>query len=65
MKRFFVLFVSLLFTFNAGATVNVKTQRVQYNCNGSTNTYAYPFQIFKDNDLVEVDADKGIVRKIE
>ena len=36
------------------ATVSVEISRVQYNCNGTTVSYAYPFKVFEDTDLVVV-----------
>jgi len=54
MKK--ILFFILLFaiTTNANATVSVTTNRVQYNCNGTTTSYAYPFKVFEDDDLTVI-----------
>ena len=36
------------------ATVSSETTRVKYTCNGTSTTYAYPFKILKDADLLVI-----------
>jgi hypothetical protein len=46
----------MLFALNAFATVTVETARVQYNCNGTTTAYTYPFEILANDDLLAITA---------
>jgi hypothetical protein len=48
-----ILFI-ILFALNAFATVTIETNRVQYNCNGTTTAYTYPFEILEDDDLLVI-----------
>ena len=58
MKRYLaILSLILLAAIPAYATVNVETTRVQYSCDGVLVTYAYPFQILEDDDLLAVKAN--------
>lgn len=38
-------------------TVSSETTRVQYACNGATISFAYPFRIFADSDLLVIRSD--------
>jgi len=50
MKRLMLLLL-LLIPALANATVSVTANRVQYNCNGSTTSYAYTSKIYEDSEL--------------
>jgi parallel beta-helix repeat protein len=43
----------------AHATVTVETARIQYNCNGVTTAYTYPFEILEDDDLLAIKASSS------
>lgn len=57
IKRLSALFAILcilsLFV-TAHATVSVTDSRVQYTCNGITTTYAYPFKVLENSDILAV-----------
>jgi parallel beta-helix repeat protein len=61
MKKTFLLIpiLLMLFALNSFATVTIETNRVQYNCNGTTTAYAYPFEILEDDDLLVITANSA------
>ena len=55
MKRIVgVFWLLLLMAVPAFATVSVETTRVAYTCNGVLTSYAYPFKVLADADLLVV-----------
>lgn len=55
MKRIVgVIWLLLLMAVPAFATVSVETTRVAYTCNGVLTSYAYPFKVLADADLLVV-----------
>ena len=54
MKKIMSLLLILLLPVFAHATVSSETTRVKYTCNGTSTTYAYPFKILEDDDLLVI-----------
>lgn len=51
---FNIFFWLFLWAIRGNATVNIETTRVAYTCNGVITSYAYPFKVLADADLLVV-----------
>lgn len=57
MRALIVFLVCIVCAVPALATISSETMSVSYSCNGSTTTYAYPFKVYEDNDLIVLKKD--------
>lgn len=55
----FLIWMSIFIAQASNATVNITTSRIQYDCNGSTTVFAYPFKVYEDDDLGVLKADSS------